>query len=215
MSLSDYWATQRVSAKRRKTDDGSQSLPDRKREAGTSNPLNKPLDTPDSASDGGSPRHDVPPSSQTDFESSLPAVPDEAVEYESDTDDRDENRSLHERLENGRWQKWKSSIYLDAFILALETVLEEETHLFNEAEMEVFRQWKELPYESQYLYAIPIIHEVILIYRLDTFGSSFAKHLHGIESIGSAIIRMLLTCLVRLLIFGELVRYPIFQSRWV
>ena len=41
---------------------------------------------------------------------------------------------------------------MDAFDLALQTVLDEEAHLFNEAEMEVFRQWKELSYESQYLY---------------------------------------------------------------
>lgn len=49
------------------------------------------------------------------------------------------------------WIKGKSSIYLDAFNLALDTVLEEESQLFDEKEMEVFRQWRGLNYEAQYL----------------------------------------------------------------
>lgn len=49
------------------------------------------------------------------------------------------------------WGRGKSSIYVDAFNLALETVLAEEAHLFDEAEMEVFRQWRNLAYEAQYL----------------------------------------------------------------
>lgn len=49
------------------------------------------------------------------------------------------------------WVKGRSSIYVDAFNLALDTVLEEESHLYDEREMEVFRQWKDLDYEAQYL----------------------------------------------------------------
>ena len=49
------------------------------------------------------------------------------------------------------WLKGRSSIYVDAFNLALDTVLEDEAHLFNEPEMEVFRQWRDLDYQSQYL----------------------------------------------------------------
>ena len=41
---------------------------------------------------------------------------------------------------------------MDAFNLALETVLEDESHLFNEAELAVFAFWRELSYEAQYLY---------------------------------------------------------------
>lgn len=59
--------------------------------------------------------------------------------------------SLKERLNTGNWTKGKSSIYVDAFNLALETVLEAESHLFDEAETEVFNQWKALDYEAQYL----------------------------------------------------------------
>ncbi|KAM0434664.1 hypothetical protein ACHAPT_003763 [Fusarium lateritium] len=50
-----------------------------------------------------------------------------------------------------QWVKGRSSIYLDAFNLALDTVLEEESHLFDDKENEVFRQWRTLDYEAQYL----------------------------------------------------------------
>lgn len=49
------------------------------------------------------------------------------------------------------WIKGRSSIYVDAFNLALDTVLEEETKLFDDRELDVFNQWKALDYESQYL----------------------------------------------------------------
>lgn len=49
------------------------------------------------------------------------------------------------------WVKGQRSIYVDAFNLALDTVLEDEAHLFNERERHVFDQWKALDYESQYL----------------------------------------------------------------
>ncbi|ODA78332.1 hypothetical protein RJ55_05713 [Drechmeria coniospora] len=49
------------------------------------------------------------------------------------------------------WVKGRSSIYVDAFNLALDTVLEEEAHLFDDRETEVFRRWKQLNYETQYL----------------------------------------------------------------
>lgn len=44
---------------------------------------------------------------------------------------------------------------MDAFNLALDTVLEEESHLFDEAETKVFEDWKALSYEAQYLYVHP------------------------------------------------------------
>jgi Fanconi-associated nuclease 1 len=58
---------------------------------------------------------------------------------------------LNERLSKRNWTRGKSSIYLDAFNLALETVLEDEGHLFDEREMMVFEKWRELDYEAQYL----------------------------------------------------------------
>jgi hypothetical protein len=45
----------------------------------------------------------------------------------------------------------RSSIYVDAFNLALDTVLKGERHLFSNTEEEVFDRWKSLDYEAQYL----------------------------------------------------------------
>jgi hypothetical protein len=50
-----------------------------------------------------------------------------------------------------RWSKGRSSIYVDAFNLALNTVLEDEAHLFNNQESAIFDKWKSLGYEAQYL----------------------------------------------------------------
>ncbi|RKF63083.1 Fanconi-associated nuclease 1-like protein [Erysiphe neolycopersici] len=50
------------------------------------------------------------------------------------------------------WTKGRSSIYVDAFNLALETVLQDEGHLFNSKELVVFVNWRRLDYEAQYLY---------------------------------------------------------------
>ncbi|KIH89717.1 fanconi-associated nuclease 1 [Sporothrix brasiliensis 5110] len=47
---------------------------------------------------------------------------------------------------------YRSSIYVDAFNIALDTVLEQEEHLFNEKEKAVFSAWRSLDYEAQYLY---------------------------------------------------------------
>ena len=80
----------------------------------------------------------------------------EAKEYESIvgattrvSDDEDKQQGTN-RSKN-RWIKGMSSIYVDAFKLALETVLDEEAHLFEEREKSIFTAWKELSYEAQYL----------------------------------------------------------------
>ena len=98
----------------------------------------------------------LPNASQpTELENSLPPIKTDkeairkyeatrAAEPASDLD-------LHGRLGQRKWIKGKSSIYVDAFNLALETVLEDELHLFDEAETAVFEQWKSLSYEGQYL----------------------------------------------------------------
>ena len=168
MSLLDYWGKQESSAKRRKVsgDDilqkhsirKEESMPRESEERPIDRPLLKTSDSPAIPLDGYLPIDDGKhiPDGQTELESSLPAIEtntqaiDEyetlrTVQVESDEPD------LHQRMQNSSWQKGKSSIYADAFNLALETVLNEEAHLFNGAEMEVFRQWRELSYESQYL----------------------------------------------------------------
>jgi fanconi-associated nuclease 1 len=90
----------------------------------------------------------------TELESVLPPVKTdrEAIEeYEAMRAAEDVPGDLISRLSQGSWTKGKSSIYVDAFNLALETVLEDEGHLFDEKEMEVFNQWRGLEYEAQYL----------------------------------------------------------------
>lgn len=154
MSLLHFWETQRSTKRRRtsnhdSTPDGDLSeksppSPDRS----TIEPVDSPpIEEADS----------YIPSSQTELETSLPTIKtdENAIQlYEaSHTEQGDEKEpGLHVRLRDGVWQKGKSSIYVDAFNLALETVLEEESHLFNAAELEVLMQYKQLSYESQYLY---------------------------------------------------------------
>ncbi|KAE8447599.1 hypothetical protein EG329_010570 [Mollisiaceae sp. DMI_Dod_QoI] len=90
----------------------------------------------------------------TELESALPPVKTdkEAIdEYEAMRSAEDVPEGLKSRLNQRNWTKGKSSIYVDAFNLALETVLEDEGHLFDEKEMEVFNQWRELDYDAQYL----------------------------------------------------------------
>lgn len=147
MSLLNFWETQRP-AKRRRTFEKEDSSTDAE---------TKPPPSPSpSVTAGELPAADdlgIITNSQTELETSLPAIKtDEDAIEEYETLQNDKKIGLHVRLRDGAWQKGKSSIYVDAFNLALETVLDEESHLFNEAEMEIFTQWRELSYESQYLY---------------------------------------------------------------
>jgi len=93
----------------------------------------------------------------TDVETTLPSVrtDQEAIdEYEVSQIARlaEESQSAAlNRLTNRKWVRGKSSIYLDAFNLALETVLEQESHLFDDAENKLFKYWSDLSYEAQYL----------------------------------------------------------------
>lgn len=101
----------------------------------------------------------------TQLEATLPPVQtdQEAIEaYEAykagehaivaaDRDEQSEGTALS-RLESRSWIRGRSSIYVDAFNLALDTVLEDEGHLFNEAELTIFEIFRDLEYEAQYLY---------------------------------------------------------------
>lgn len=91
---------------------------------------------------------------KTELESALlPVKTDkEAIaEYEATRAAESQGLDLNGRLGQRKWLPGKSSIYVDAFNLALETVLEDESHLFDEAEMAVFQQWRHMSYEGQYL----------------------------------------------------------------
>lgn len=95
---------------------------------------------------------------ETTIESSLPPINadrDSINEYESlrasqSTEDKPPLQVAGEEKPQ-QWARGKSSIYVDAFNLALDTVLEDEAHLFDEKERAVFETWKSLGYETQYL----------------------------------------------------------------
>jgi Fanconi-associated nuclease 1 len=97
----------------------------------------------------------IVPKQSTELESVLPPVKTdkEAIEeYEAmRMVDQDLPEDLKARLGQRNWAHGKTSIYVDAFNLALETVLEDEKHLFDEKELEIFEQWRKLEYEAQYL----------------------------------------------------------------
>ncbi|KAL4916514.1 VRR-NUC domain-containing protein [Aspergillus aurantiobrunneus] len=188
MSLLDFWDTKRPSVKRRKlTPDKSTPHARLRQESGkvSENSLSNEspgLTTESSiafASADEGPLNDdegAIPGSQTELESALPTVEtdNQAIEeYESSqrVEDRDkEEISLQERMRDGKWRKGKSSIYVDAFNLALDTVLAEEAHLFNDAEKEVFGYWRELSYESQYLYVRLFLRKTSAWHRVGRLG---------------------------------------------
>ena len=95
------------------------------------------------------------PARKTDIENSFPPIKTdkEAIaDYEaSRAAELHDVTVLHGRLGQRKWVPGKSSIYVDAFNLALDTVLEDEGHLFDEAESTVFGIWRNLSYEAQYL----------------------------------------------------------------
>lgn len=94
------------------------------------------------------------PQRLTELESAMLAVKTdkEAIqEYEAMRAAGDIPDELKSHIQQTSWTKGKTSIYVDAFNLALDTVLEDEGHLFDEKEMEVFSQWRSFEYEAQYL----------------------------------------------------------------
>ncbi|KAI4203221.1 MAG: hypothetical protein LQ346_001816 [Caloplaca aetnensis] len=107
--------------------------------------------------------------SQTELESALPPVKTdkEAIaEYEA-TRAAETGLDLQGRLGQRQWVPGKSSIYVDAFNLALETVLDEESHLFDKAEMAVFHRWKDMSYEGQYLYVRLFLRKAAAWHRIN------------------------------------------------
>lgn len=116
-----------------------------------------------------------PKPTQTQLETALPAIQtdEEAIEaYEAYKagEAQDGEDSLQSRLDNMTWVRGRSSIYVDAFNLALETVLEQEGHLFDEAEKAVFEIWNEMSYEAQYLYVRLFLRKTSLWHRIARLG---------------------------------------------
>ncbi|KKA30760.1 hypothetical protein TD95_002607 [Thielaviopsis punctulata] len=69
-----------------------------------------------------------------------------------------------------RWVKGQSSMYVDAFGMALDTVLCEEAHLFSRRELEVFDYWRELKYPEQYLYVRLFLRKTAAWHRISRLG---------------------------------------------
>ncbi|KAF3933919.1 hypothetical protein ABW19_dt0205433 [Dactylella cylindrospora] len=87
------------------------------------------------------------------LESSLPPLTDhEAITREETTGPR------------------RSSLYVDAFNLALDTVLEDESYLFDEAEHEIFRKYRDLDYEAKYLYVRLFLRKTNAWFRVGKLG---------------------------------------------
>ncbi|KAF2847891.1 hypothetical protein T440DRAFT_184625 [Plenodomus tracheiphilus IPT5] len=111
---------------------------------------------------------------KTDLENTLPPVKtgEEAIkEYEAfKASQEDKVEVTGDRIEKRSWVRGKSSLYVDAFNLALDTVLDEESHLFDEAETELFRIWRELGYEAQYLYVRLFLRKTSAWHRIKNLG---------------------------------------------
>ena len=65
---------------------------------------------------------------------------------------------------------YRSSIYVDAFNIALDTVLEQEEHLFNKREKAVFAAWRQLDYEAKYLYVRLFLRKQAAWHRTQRLG---------------------------------------------
>lgn len=117
----------------------------------------------------------------TALESALPPVAtnDEAIEeYEAmrasqlsaSANENDGPSSSDVDRRNNQWVRGKSSIYVDAFNLALDTVVEDEAYLFDEKEKAVFDEWRKLDYEAQYLYVRLFLRKTAAWHRQDRLG---------------------------------------------
>ncbi|KAI2614472.1 VRR-NUC domain-containing protein [Hypoxylon fragiforme] len=113
------------------------------------------------------------PTRRTAIENSLPEIkPDKEAleEYQnfkaSQEDEDNANVDAASRLESRKWVRGKTSLYVDAFNLALSTVLDEESHLFDEKELYIFDQWKKSSYEAQFLYVRLFLRKAATWHRI-------------------------------------------------
>ncbi|EFR03137.1 coiled-coil domain-containing protein MTMR15 [Nannizzia gypsea CBS 118893] len=118
----------------------------------------------------------VPFDQEAGLEESLPSLKsgeDAVEEYEqwkASLGGESRVGETQQRFNQRGWVKGESSIYVDAFNYALGSVLEDESHLFNEAEKAVFDYWKGLPYESQYLYVRLFLRKTSAWHRVNKLG---------------------------------------------
>ncbi|KAL8943752.1 MAG: hypothetical protein Q9216_000858 [Gyalolechia sp. 2 TL-2023] len=172
-------------------DSPSQPLSDSEDRNGSAPPTSRRREVADSEAEGDDEEESVPHASQTELENALPFVKTdkEAIaDYEA-TRAADDSLDLQGRLGQRKWVQGKSSIYVDAFNLALETVLDEESHLFDEAEMAVFERWRNLSYEGQYLYVRLFLRKTAAWHRVNRL-----KYYSDIADLNTAVEELLRPC---------------------
>ncbi|CAK7270993.1 hypothetical protein SEPCBS57363_004387 [Sporothrix epigloea] len=83
---------------------------------------------------------------------------------------------------------YRNSIYVDAFNIALDTVLEQEGRLFSATEKAVFAAWRDLDYEAQYLYVRLFLRKEAAWHRTQRLGyqSDIGDMEKAIESLQQA-----------------------------
>ncbi|OBT71119.1 hypothetical protein VF21_09913 [Pseudogymnoascus sp. 05NY08] len=112
----------------------------------------------------------------TELESALPHLDqgkDAIVDYEAIQPfegDLNIPKDLEDSLSAQKLPSGRRSIYVDAFNLALETVLDEESHLFDEKEGKIFDEWHGLTYEAQYLYVRLFLRKTSAWHRTSRLG---------------------------------------------
>ena len=159
---------------KRLRDYSKEDEPDGERGVGKADPTPKPSlrsEIPDSEDEEFENRgeeifHQTRPSQ---LESVLPPLQtdEEAIEaYEAFKAGEQPEGDTKTRFEDRTWKRGQSSIYVDAFNLALNTVLEDEAHLFNDAELSLFEQWRSLDYPCQYLYVRLFLRKTSKWFRL-------------------------------------------------
>ncbi|KAH8155271.1 uncharacterized protein LAJ45_00281 [Morchella importuna] len=67
-------------------------------------------------------------------------------------------------------EKYRKSIYVEAFNLALDTVLKDELHLFSDSEQEIFAKYRSLEYEPQFLYIRLFLRKTSAWFRVRKLG---------------------------------------------
>ncbi|KAI1368545.1 VRR-NUC domain-containing protein [Xylaria arbuscula] len=117
---------------------------------------------------------DAHTSKSTAIESSLPEIKldKKAIEeYQNFKSSQEQETSdAAARLSSRAWERGKSSLYVDAFNLALDTVLDEEAHLFDQKEKRIFDEWKSLDYEAQFLYVRLFLRKTSSWHRIARLG---------------------------------------------
>ncbi|KAI1329558.1 VRR-NUC domain-containing protein [Xylariaceae sp. FL0255] len=91
-------------------------------------------------------------------------------EYQNFKASQGDSATPASRLDSRKWVRGKSSLYVDAFNLALHTVLGEESHLFDAKEKQIFEAWNTLGYEAQFLYVRLFLRKTSSWHRIARLG---------------------------------------------